>query len=332
MLRMSPFKIESPTTGHEVVVLLHKYGDRARLCAGGTDLLPNIKHELHSPEILINLSMVQELKEVALDGEYLIIGAGVTIDELSKNKVIAYAAPGLAAAARHIAGPQLRRMGTIGGNICLDTRCLYYNQSYFWRESLGFCLKKGGTVCHVTQTGKRCVAATSNDLVTMLTSLDAQVEMNSVSGSRSIDIRKFYRGDGQNYTVLEEGELLTNVRVKLNEAVGIKRFEGFAKLRHRASIDYPILSVGVCFWVSEELEILKAALTVNALAAKPRFFDAAFLEGAKFGSESFDALADFAQAKCHPLTNICDDPEWRKEMVGVYVRKACLTSSAAINA
>lgn len=326
MLRLTPFTIENPSNSLEVVALLNKYGSAAKLCAGGTDLLPNLKHELYAPQVVINLAKVHELKQIEQTADYLFIGAGVSIEEVSNNAIVAELCPGLASAARAIAGPQLRRMGTIGGNICLDTRCLYYNQTHFWREALGFCLKKDGTVCHVTQTGKRCVAATSNDLVTMLTCLEATVFIVNQNGQRMVEMSNFYRGDGQNHTVLEEGDLLSKVRIPIETNPDLRRFEGFAKLRHRESIDYPLLSVGVCFWADSDLLIKKALLCINALAAKPRLFDANFIVGKKLEHASFTELAAYAQSKCHPLTNICDDPAWRKEMVGVYALKACLNS------
>ena len=153
--------------------------DQARIMAGGTDLMPNMKHEIETPEVVIGLWGIGNMTGVSEANGEIRIGAMTTLHDLAGHATVASALPSLARAASMVAGPQLRRMGTIGGNVCLDTRCVYINQSHFWRQALGFCIKKDGTECHVVTTGKRCVAAASNDTAPVLMTLGAQLEIAS---------------------------------------------------------------------------------------------------------------------------------------------------------
>lgn len=321
MLRMDPFRVEHPSTAEEAVALLSLHGDKAKLCAGGTDVVPNLKHGLHEPEVLVHLSRVSGLRGITETDDELIIGAMTTLHEIANSDVIKRHAPGLAVAAAHVAGPQLRRMGTLGGNLCLDTRCLYYNQTYFWREALGFCLKKDGSACHVVQGGQKCVAAASNDTATMLLSLDAVVEVQGPGGLRELPLVDFYVAEGRKNTVLEPGDLLVRCRVK-KVGTATKRLEGFAKLRHRESIDYPLLSVGVRFDVDRDGVVQLARVTVNAIAARPKDVPCDVIVGQKLDDAAIEALAAVARKKVNPLTNLSDDPKWRKDMVPVYVKRA----------
>lgn len=324
MLRLDPFQLETPATVDEAVALLARHGDKARVMAGGTDVVPNMKHGLHEPEVLVSIGRIRALQGIAATGDGLELGALTTLHEVEHSDVVARMAPGLTRAASLVAGPQLRRMGTLGGNICLDTRCLYYNQTYFWRESLGFCLKKDGTVCHVVAGGKKCVAAASNDTATMLLALDAAVDIQSPAGVRTVKLDDFFVANGAKNTVLEPGDLLVKVRVPAPPASssGVRRLEGYAKLRHRNSIDFPLLSVAVRFDVDAEDKIVAARLVVSALGARPNKLDVSFMHGKQLDDAAVRDLAQLAFQRCTPLTNIADDPAWRKDMVPVYVRRA----------
>ena len=182
MLRIANgFIVENPKTLEEAFDLLKAYGDGAKLVAGGTDILPNIKHGLHAPEVLINLKSVTGLRECKVNEGVYRMGALMTIHQLALDTAACVRTlPALVDAASAIAGPQLRRMGTLGGNICLDTRCVYINQTHFWRQSLGYCLKKDGTACHVVTSGKRCVAAASNDTAPVLIALGASARSRAL--------------------------------------------------------------------------------------------------------------------------------------------------------
>ncbi len=325
MLRMDPFHLERPATLEEALALLAQHGAQAKVLAGGTDVVPNMKHGLHEPSVVVSIGRIGALKgivDVADEhGGALEIGALTSLYDIEHSEVIRRRAPGLARAAGLVAGPQLRRMGTLGGNLCLDTRCLYYNQSYFWREALGFCLKKDGTVCHVVAGGKKCVAAASNDTATLLLCLDATVELRSAAGARIVPLFEFFVADGIKNTVLSPGELLVKVRVPHARA-GVRRLEGYAKLRHRESIDFPLLSVGARFDVDSGNKIMVARVVVSALGARPNRLALDALVGRALDDVVIDEVAALAFAKCTPLTNIADDPAWRRDMVPVYVKRA----------
>lgn len=326
MLRMDPFHVERPTTVDEAVALLAAHGGKARVLAGGTDLLPNLKHGLHEPELVVSIGAVQALKGVRDAGDALEIGALTTLHELEHHPLVAAHAPGLARAASMVAGPQLRRMGTLGGNLCLDTRCLYYNQTHFWREALGYCLKKDGDTCHVVAGGKKCVAAASNDTATMLLALGAELELVARGGERTVALDDFFVADGARNTVRKDSELLARVRVKKG---GGQRREGYAKLRHRGSIDFPLLSVAVALEVGSARRLTAGRLVVSALQARPNRIPLDALVGRPFDDATIAEMAQLAHARCTPMTNLADDPAWRKEMVPVMVRRACTDAGHA---
>ncbi len=324
MLRLDPFTVLHPATIDEAVALLAQHGDQAKVLAGGTDLLPNMKHGLFEPAVVVSIGRLAELKGVVDDGAVLRIGALTTLHDLAAHPLVRAHVPGLAVAAGEVAGPQLRRMGTLGGNLCLDTRCLFYNQTYFWREALGFCLKKDGTVCHVVHGGQKCVAAASNDTATMLLCLDAAVVVRSAQGARTVPLVDFYVPDGVKNTVMQPGDLLTAVVVPKG---GARRREGYAKLRHRKAIDYPLLCAGVRFDVDDAGLITEARVTVSALGARPNRVNVDVVKGRPLDQAAIDEVARIARSRCTPLKNIADDAAWRKEMVALLVRQAATSLS-----
>ena len=251
---------------------------------------------------------------------WLSLGASATLTEVSRNPLVRRSFPSLAEAAGKVAGPQIRNQGTIGGNLCLDTRCTYYNQSLFWRQALGFCLKKDGDLCHVTKVGKKCVAAHSADTVPVLMTLRAVVELASAEGTRSLPVDDFFVADGRWNTVRRPDELVVRVRIPAPPP-GLRT--AYRKLRQRQSIDFPLLSVALAAEVAEDRTVRGMSLVVSALGSRPRAV--AGLDKVAAGrpvGEVADAVAQQAFKQCHPLENIIVDPEWRRAMVPVYVRRA----------
>jgi 4-hydroxybenzoyl-CoA reductase subunit beta len=321
MLRMDPFVVETPETVEAAIAVLSKHGERAKVVAGGTDAIPNIKHGLHEPDVVVHIGRVRGLKGVREHDDRLEIGALTTLHDVAHDERVLRSAPGLARAASLVAGPQLRRMGTIGGNIALDTRCLFYNQTYFWRESLGFCLKKDGSVCHVIAGGKKCVAAASNDTATMLLCLDASLVIAGPAGQKTLPLSEFFVADGIKNHVLEGNELITAVIVPKAPST-TTRLEGYAKLRHRNAIDYPLLSVGLRVDVDAAGVIAAIRCVVSALQAKPHKLPLDALVGRPFDAAALAELKKVGFAKCAPVKNIADDPAWRREMVPVMIERA----------
>lgn len=325
MLPLPVFDHHKPRTLPEAIDLLARLGDKAVVIAGGTDVLPNMKQGLVEPEHIVSIAGIEELRGISLvregDDDKLVLGAGARLAEIESSILVRRIAPALAEAAGQVGGPHHRAMGTLGGNICLDTRCRYYNQTYFWRKSLGFCLKKDGTVCHVVRGGSRCVAAASNDTAPALIALEADIHLLGPRGARIVTAHDFYVADGVKNTVLEPGELV--VRVSITRRPG--RRSSFEKLRRRNAIDFPLLSIAVRLDVSgvETTRVDGADVVVSALGARPRRVRAAskIRPGTPFDVAARE-LAEGAYAECKPLPNVDDDTEWRREMVPVLVERA----------
>jgi len=289
--------------------------------AGGTDLIPNMKHRLFEPGHLVALKGLRELKGIREENGHVRLGAAETLADIAESDLVRTRFPALADAAGHVAGPQLRNMATIGGNLCLDTRCTYYNQTAFWRRALGYCLKKDGSVCHVTKVGKKCVAAHSADTPPVLAVLDAVAVLHGPRGRREIPVREFFVADGIANTRREPDELVTEIRVPLGSSL---RRTGYAKLRQRNAIDFPLLTVAVSALVAEDGTVEEVRGVVTGLGARPRELSGwrEVASGRALDEELMDELAARAHAQCHPLENMIVDPEWRRAMVPVYVRRA----------
>ena len=325
MLTIPKFEWVSPRSLDELLAHLERNGTESLIVAGGTDAVPNLKHRLHEPRYVVHLHAVRELHFVRDEADGLHLGALVTLAELARHEIVRRDFPSLSKAAGLVAGPQLRNMGTLGGNLCLDTRCTYYNQTYFWREALGFCLKKGGTVCHVVPAGKRCVAAHSSDVSPVLIALEAELEIAGPSGRRTIAVEDFFHADGVHNNVLAPGEVVTRVRIPAHVR-GLAA--GYQKLRPRASIDFPMLSVAFAAKL-EGGAGRSARLVVSAIAAKPRVITGAdeVVRGRPLGAEVAEALAALAHKQCHPLINVPYDADYRRAMVPVFVRRAVLEAA-----
>ncbi len=243
------------------------------------------------------------------------------LGEIAESLLVQRLAPALAEATGAVGGPHHRAMGTLGGNICLDTRCRYYNQTYFWRKALGYCLKKDGTVCHVVKGGAKCVAAASNDSAPALIALDAEIRILGRSGERRVPARDFYTADGIKNTVLAHGAIVVRVAVPIVAG----RRSAFEKLRKRGAIDFPLLSVAARVDADGAGQITAADVVVSALGARPRRVRAATTgggPGAPAPERLAETLAQAAFSECKPLTNLDDEAEWRREMVPVFVEKA----------
>ena len=319
VLTLPPFQHHAPKTIAEAVALLQEHGLNAKAIAGGTDLIPNMKHRLFTPAHLVSLKHIDELNGVSQADGHLRLGAMVTIADLARHPVVRERFPSLSRAAAQIAGPQLREMGTLGGNLALDTRCVYYNQTHFWRKALGYCLKKDGTVCHVVKGGQKCVAAASNDTAPVLLTLGASVHLASPRGARELPLEALYVADGIRNTVLEPDELLTEVRVPLPEG---RLVTGYQKLRIRASIDYPALTVAVAAQLDGD-SAKWIRMTLSALGSRPHPVKRLeHLFGKPLDATAITELGLAAYKQCHPLTNINVDPGWRREMIPVFVRRA----------
>jgi 4-hydroxybenzoyl-CoA reductase subunit beta len=316
MLRLPPFEYLAPKNLDDAVQLLAQYGDDAMLVAGGTDLFPNMKRRQMTPNYVIGLSALRELCGIKNENGNTIIGAGTTLTQISQSLNL----QSLSTAASLVSSPQLRNAGTIGGNLCLDTRCNYYDQTFFWRKAIGFCMKKDGDVCLVAPGGNRCWAISSTDCAPVAVALDARVRLVGPNGAREIPASALYRDDGMNYLTKARDEILTEI--VLPPADGLR--STYLKLRRRGSIDFPILGVAAALRIAPNGIVEHARIILGAVASQPvEAIDAQkILVGQKLTDDVITAAADAAFKPAKPMDNADASYAWRKKMVRVYVQRA----------
>lgn len=324
MLRLPKFEVQTPSTVEEAVAALAEPG--ARLLAGGTDILPNLKHRLDDPPRLVSLSGVRALRTIEVDAaaKVLRIGAGVTLTELSEHSEVAESFASVATAAGQVASPLIRNMGTLGGNVNLDTRCRYVNQTAFWRSAIGGCLKSEGDVCHVVPKGRICVAAMSSDCVPTLISHDATIVLAGPDGQRELPLVDYYTKDGVNHTQRESAELTTEVRLPLPVTT---RRSAYAKWTVRKSIDFPLVSVALRFDIQgpgPDDPITDVRIVAGVLGSKPRVLTRLDdVIGKPLRDEAVARIvSERAYAQCKPLENVPYEAPYRREMIRVHTARA----------
>lgn len=328
-MSLPQFKLLRPRTLEDALNLLAKHAGESptatRVVAGGTDLIPSMRQKLFEPEYVVDIRNVAGLRDIRQTEHGVEIGALASLTAIEQSTLLRRRYPVLAEAAATVASPLLRNMGTIGGNICLDTRCLWYNQSLTWRKGCGFCIKKDGDLCHVAPGGTKCWAAFSGDTPPALLCLGAEVEIASASGSRRIPLSDFYTGEGEAYRKLRPDELLT--RIFLPESAADYRGV-YRKLRVRGSIDYPLAGVAVVMKRSNG-HIADARLAITAVNPAPLLVKSAgeLMAGKIMDEALAAAVGDLAAKKARPLTTSALTPEYRREMIRVFTKRAVLAAA-----
>lgn len=321
MLRLPPFRYLAPRTLDEAARMFASEGTEAMLVAGGTDLYPNMKRRQFTPPVLIGLRNLPELKYIAGTPESgLRVGSGVTLATLAGHPVVRAHYPALASAAGLVSTPQLRNAGTIGGNLLLDTRCNYYNQTEFWRNSIGYCMKRDGDTCLVAPGSPRCWAISSADSAPVLVSLNASVRLFSERGERVLPVRELFNDDGMRPYLLAPGEILSEII--LPPASGWRSV--YLKLRRRGSFDFPMLGVAVALRQDAAGVVEEARVTLGAVASHPVEASAA---AARLLGQPLDQLllaevAALAARPARPLDNADLSMNYRKQVTAIYVRRA----------
>ena len=321
MLRLPPFSYKAPRTLDEAVKMLSSEGEQAMLVAGGTDLFPNMKRRQFTPPVVIGLRNIASLKTITGSAEEgLRIGSGVTLTTLSEHAVVQELYAALATAAGSVSTPQLRNVGTIGGNLFLDTRCNYYDQTEFWRKSIGYCMKKDGDICLVAPGSPRCWAISSADTAPVLVSLNAQARLVSTRGERVVPVRELFRDDGMRPYTKEADEILSEII--LPPADGWRSV--YLKLRRRNSFDFPILGVAAALRFAEDGTVAEARITLGAVASYPveATEAASKLVGERLTLELIDEVALLAAKRAKPLDNADLTINYRKQVTPVYVKRA----------
>ena len=327
MLRLPPFRYLAPHGLDEAARMLSQEGEQAMLVAGGTDLYPNMKRRQFTPPVLIGLRNIPSLKHISGSPEQGVrIGSGVTLTTIAAHPMLQEYYSALATAAGSVSTPQLRNAGTLGGNLFLDTRCNYYNQTEFWRQSIGYCMKKDGDVCLVAPGSPRCWAISSADTAPILVSLQASVRLLSVRGERVVPVRELFRDDGMHPYNREPDEILSEII--LPPADGWRSV--YLKLRRRGSFDFPILGVAVALRTADDGTVQDAHITLGAVASHPveATDAAALLIGQHLTPETINAAAALAAKRAKPLDNADLSMNYRKQMATVYVRRALETFTA----
>jgi 4-hydroxybenzoyl-CoA reductase subunit beta len=320
MTTLPEFEVYIPESVKEALAFLSENKGRAKIVAGGTDLLPSLKQRLFEPQFLIDIKPLAELQGIrTLDNGDISIGALTTITEIAADPFITAELPVLQQAAATVAGPSLRNVGTIGGNVCLDTRCYWYNQSYFWRASCGFCIKKDGSVCHVAPGSKKCWAVSSADTPAALLTLDATFQLSSASGDRILSSSEFFLNDGQRRTIMRPDELLTEILIPAASRGYVGRYE---KFRLRGSVDYPLAGVAISAKKTNgSIEDLRVALT--AVNPRPVMLGDLFSETVNLtGADLVDAVRKLAMKTAKPLKTSASTMEYRRHMLGVMIKRS----------
>jgi 4-hydroxybenzoyl-CoA reductase subunit beta len=315
MMRLPWFGFRAPASVGEAAKILAAEGPQAMLIAGGTDLLPNMKRRHQTPKTLVSLARIEALKGIA-NGAGATLGAGLTLNQVVATAMVREKYAGLYQAAAQVATVHLRNMGTLGGNLCLDTRCNYYNQNYEWRKAIDFCLKKDGEICWVATASKRCVATSSTDCAPALISLGASVRLVSTRGEREVALADLYRNDGIDYLSRLPDEVLTEV--KLPAAEGWR--SSYWKLRRRGSFDFPVLGIAAAVRTSRDGTVEEARIALGAVSSRPLFTKGGeLLVGRKLSDDAIAEAGAKAASAAKPMDNTDLDLYWRKGVVSEFV-------------
>lgn len=321
MMRLPKFTYHVPREISDAVKMMGDAGPEGQFVAGGTDLYPNMKRRQQTPKTVISVTRLKELNQITGDGKSgLRIGAGVSLTDICEHQGINRDYPFVAQATRTISTPILRNMGTIGGNLLLDTRCNYYDQNYEWRKGINFCMKKDGEICWVAPGSKKCWAVQSSDLVPLMVAVGAKVKLVSTLGERMVDAARLYNNDGIDYLHKRPDELLTEIH--LPPVNGWRAT--YKKLRRRGAFDFPVLGVAARLDVLEDGTVKDARLVLGGIAPAPMEVKeaGAALIGGRLDEERMQAAAEACYQKARPLDNTDFVMNWRKQMARPYVLRA----------
>jgi len=318
------FEHFKPAELKDVFSLLSQYKKEARVVLGGTDLLPRMKREVLRPKALISLTGIPGLRYIRKEEGSFKIGALTTLREIEDSSIIKEQIPCLAQAVHTVGTVQLRNIGTIVGNICQDSRCWYYNQSYlFGHEVWERCFKRGGKLCHVVKKGKRCYAVYSGDVAPVLLVLGAELKLECLGGERLISLNDFFSGLGETVNVLQSDEIVTELRIPDPAPLS---FGVYLKYRERGSIDYAIVGVAILFTIGSGERIKSAKIALTSVSSLPVEAIKAeeILKGGDGSEELFDEVAHTASREIHPVANHGYSAWYLREMVRVLTKSACV--------
>jgi 4-hydroxybenzoyl-CoA reductase subunit beta len=328
---MASFTIHRPQTLAEALEVLQANAGAVRIVAGGSDLVINMRMRIETPAHVLELRGLSELSGISFDQEEgLRIGALTIISEVANDAIVREKFPVIASAAAQVAGPNIRNMGTVGGNLCLDTRCVYYNQSYFWRKANDFCLKKDGTVCHVAPGSEKCWAAYSGDIAPALLTLGASVKLLSPRGERVLPLHQFFVNDGIQKYDLQPDEILCEVRVPAS-AAGYRGV--YNKFRIRESVDYPLAAAAIAVKVDDAGLCTDAQVAITALNPSPRLVEGVreLFAGQPVTEAALEKAVDLTRRAAKPLRTSASTTTYRRHIIGVLAKRGLATTLAPPN-
>lgn len=322
MMRLPPFRYLAPKTAREAAKMLADHAaDEAMPVSGGTDLYPNMKRRQFTPKVLVGLAGIESSRAVSGSADTgITIDGMMTLTRVERNEMLQARYPAIATASGLVSAPILRNMGTIGGNLCVDTRCNYYNQSYEWRKSIDFCMKKDGEICWVAPSSSRCWAVSSSDTTPVFIALEAECTLVGPEGERRVPVQSLYQHDGIDFLTKKREEILTEIHVpKVNGTRAT-----YLKLRRRDSIDFPILGVAAAVDTAQDGTVEKARIVLTAVESAPVQADKAeaVLVGKKLTDDAIEEAASIAYRPAKPLDNTDLTHAYRKKMARVFVRRA----------
>jgi 4-hydroxybenzoyl-CoA reductase subunit beta len=321
MMRLpAGFRYLAPRSLEQAAAALAAAGPDAALVAGGTDLYPNMKRRQQTPRIVIGLRLVPELRAREAAGAGVRLGACRTLSELAGDPALRGPYAALASAASQVATPLLRNMGTLGGNLCLDTRCNYYDQNYEWRQAIDFCMKKDGSICWVAPGSPRCWAVSSCDMPPAAMVLGARVKLVSAEGERDLPLGEMYNDDGIQFLRKRPDEIVAEL--VLPPAEGWR--SSYRKVRRRESFDFPVVSVATAVKLDADEVVESARIVLQAVGSRPKPAPeaSALLVGQPLGPDTIAAAAEEASKLARPLDNTDFHMSWRKRMARTLVERS----------
>ncbi|HEY8677627.1 MAG TPA: FAD binding domain-containing protein [Candidatus Dormibacteraeota bacterium] len=321
MLRLPRLEYLRPKTVEEAANLMAKSGGRAMYVAGGTDLVPNLKRRQFDVSTLISLNALPDGRQIEGDARAgMTIGAGATLEAIASHRMVLAGYRALTQAAGAVSTPQIRYMGTLGGNLLVDPRCNYYNQTQAWRKAVGFCLKKDGDICLVARSSPRCWAVSSSDSAPVALALNAEVTLQGAAGVRRIPAADLYRDDGIQYLTKGGDEIITAIHLP---PTTLKMTSAYWKLRRRPAFDFPILGVAVALnW--EDGLVTEARGALGAVGSRPVDVSESLkpLVGQNPDEALIAEVAEASDKRSRPLDNTDLSHYWRKRMTKVYIERA----------
>jgi len=321
-MRLPDFELIEPHSLQEACSILEKRDTKAVVLAGGTALLVGLRYRLSRPGVVVDLKGLTDLGLVSRTGSGgLVIGSMVTLETIEKSPLVLNECPLLGQAARLVAVPSIRHGATLGGNLCLDTRCIYYNQSEFWRSGLRACFKLGGEVCNAVEKGRHCQAVYQGDLGPVLMALRAEVKIVSAKGEKMIPLADFFTGRGEKPNVLKTGEILAEVRIP---PLGREASIAYEKLRVREGMDFPMAGVAVHMKRNQDGTIEQAKIVLGAVGSSPAEVSKAaeLLEGRKPTDDLLRSVSREVMDRAQPVGNLAMNAGYRRKMVGVLAKRA----------